>query len=159
MVFVHAGKSLCTGRAIRPAASGGGVDCGGSFFNQLDQFLPGRNVLSCQLDWDCHFCFGVSPDALEKATSHFIDLVFSRSGDCFLFGTGVYSILEMLKKRLQNIVWDASQALSFRNKRIRISGEFGVFVQKTEWKMCISIKKQKSQGKTTNYLDKHYILL
>lgn len=64
-----------------------------------------------------------------------------------MFGTGVYSILEMLKKRLQNIVWDASQALSFRNKRIRISGEFGVFVQKTEWKVCISIKNKKVKVK------------
>ncbi len=33
------------------------------------------------------------------------------------------------------------------------------FVQKSRWKVCIYIKKQKSQGKTTNYLDKHYILL
>ena len=159
MVFVHAGKSFCTGRAIRPAASGGGVDCSSSFFNQFDQFLPRWNVLLYQLDWDCHFCFSVSPDALEKAASHFIDLIFSRSGYRFLFGTGVYSVLKKAKKRLQNIVWDASQALLFGNKRTRISGEFSVFVQKTEWKVCISIKKQKSQGKTTNYLDKHYILL
>ena len=71
-------------------------DCGGSFFNQLDQFLPEGTFSS--VNWTGIAIFALAfLLMLWKSQSHFIDLVFSQSGDCFLFGTGVYSILEMLK--------------------------------------------------------------
>lgn len=63
------------------------------------------------------------------------------------------------KRPPRYIQMDFRDGFLFVKKMGKTFEKIRAFVQKSRWKVCISIKKQKSQGKTTNYLDKHYILL
>ncbi len=158
VVLVHAGKPLCPGGAVWSAARRSGVDRGGGIFRLYDQLLSRRKFHCGQLDWCLHFCIGAGTVALEKAAPDPVDPILSRTGDCILYHTGAIHRLNNRKRPSRSSVWIRRDGF-FVKKMGKTFEKIRAFVQKSRWKVCIYIKKQKSQGKTTNYLDKHYISL